>query len=222
MFFSTLLTLLLALPVGPDDRSSDRVQVRVVTDEADAALLILDKRQTSTPVEDADWQRLFNSEGYRRLQKREAAMKRPFTDEDFKKFVLSDDLLRRTLKLRQTLKWWAAAPMDRPAHLALAYLPEEAHIRATVYLEIKPLSNSFVFEVKTDPAIILYLNPEVPREEFENTVAHELHHIGYGTCCPSKSDEDLLAKQPEPAQIVANWTGAFGEGFAMLAAAGGQ
>src|ERR1700682_986717 len=174
MFFSTLLTLFLALSFGPDDRSSDRVQVRLVTDEADAALLILDKRQAGSPVDDTDWQRLFSSDGYRRLQKREAAMKRPFTEEDFKKFVLSGDLLSRAPKLRQTLREWAAAPMDRPARLALTYLPEEAHIRATVYLEIKPLTNSFVFEVKTDPAIILYLDPEVPREKFENTVAHEL------------------------------------------------
>ncbi len=221
MLLAVLLGLFLAVTAA-GDRIPDQVRVRLVTDEADAVLVILGDREAGALVNDADWQRLFNSDGYRRLKRREESMNRAFTEDDFKKFVLSDDLLRKTPKLRQALQTWARASMDRPAHLALAYLPKEAHLHATVYIEIKPLTNSFVFEVGTDPAIILYLDPEIPREKFENTVAHELHHIGFGTCCPPKSDEALRAKQSDRVQTVANWASAFGEGFAMLAAAGGK
>ena len=52
------------------------------------------------------------------------------------------------------------------------------------------------------------------------TLAHELHHIGYGSSCPSKQATDEIAKLPPSAQTVLTWIGAFGEGFAMLAAAG--
>jgi len=59
------------------------------------------------------------------------------------------------------------------------------------------------------------------REQFENTVAHELHHIGYGTACPVPAASAKIAQQPAPVQQMAKWIGAFGEGYAMLAAAGG-
>jgi hypothetical protein len=84
---------------------------------------------------------------------------------------------------------------------------------------IKPQTNSFVFDTGTDPAIFLYLDPEKSAAKFENTVAHELHHIGY-----SSIDSLAEARQkevPPGAKPAVEWMGAFGEGFAMLAAAGG-
>jgi hypothetical protein len=202
-------------------QAEQRVNVRVVTDEVDAVLAILAKREAKQSITDADWQRLFGSEGYRRLKAREAAMQRAFTDDDFKAFVLSPDLLTRAAKLRQTLDEWKGNDVNRPASRALAYLPPEATIRATVYPEIKPKGNSFVFDVPSDPAIFLYVNPEVSRQEFENTQAHELHHIGYGTACPPKAQQLETEKQPANIQELKLWIGAFGEGFAVLAAAGG-
>ena len=222
MFVSNLLLSgLLLLSPSPSDQPLQRVQIRLVTDEADAVLVILGKRSASAPISDSDWHALFESEGYRRLKKREQAMQRPFEDAAFKDFVLSPQLLSRAAPLRQTLVKWKHADMNRPANLALAYLPTDAHIHAAVYPVIKPLTNSFVFEVKTDPAIFLYLDPDIGGEKFENTVAHELHHIGYGTACPSKARAALISQQPERVRTLANWIGAFGEGFAMLAAAGG-
>lgn len=197
------------------------VSVRLVTDEAEAVLAILAKRAASQPVTEADWQRVFQSEGYVRLKKREQSMKRSFEDADFRAFVLSDQLLARAEALRETLDRWKRADVNRSARLALAYLPKEAYIRAKIYPVIKPRENSFVFEVKEDPAIFLYLDPQVPREKFENTLAHELHHIGYGTSCPSKRVTDEVAKLQPNVQLVLKLIGAFGEGFAMLAAAGG-
>jgi hypothetical protein len=206
---------------GPAAQEGERVQVRMVTDEPEAVLAILAKRAVPEDVTEADWRKLFDSEGYRRLKKRETAMKRPFTDDAFKQFVLNPELLARAEKLQETLDAWKQADMTRPGSLALAYLPDDATIKATIYPSIKPIDNSFVFEVDTDPAIFLYLDPEVTKEEFENTVAHELHHIGFGTACPPKDVEADTEKQPAPVKMVRKWVGAFGEGFAMLAAAGG-
>ena len=201
--------------------NTSAIKVSVVTDEADAVLAILDKKRANEAVEESDWQRLFKSEGYVRLKKREAAMRRPFEDSEFKTFVLSDALLERAAALAETLAKWKSADVTGAARLALAYLPKNASIRAKIYPVIKPRDNSFVFEVSTDPAIFLYLDPGLSKERFENTLAHELHHIGYGTACPTKQTKDEVARMPRNVQIVIRYIGAFGEGFAMLAAAGG-
>lgn len=197
------------------------VDVRFVTDEAEAVLAILGKRAKGEAVTDEDWRRLFATEGYIRLAKRETSMGRPFTEEGFKTFVLSDDLLKRAGALAETLATWARSTPDAAGRRALAYLPAGARIRAKVYPVIKPRDNSFVFEVKTDPAIFLYLDPKVPPEKLENTVAHELHHIGYGTVCPPPAAAADIERLSAGARSAARWMGGFGEGFAMLAAAGG-
>ncbi len=60
------------------------------------------------------------------------------------------------------------------------------------------------------------MDPEVSRPKLENTLAHELHHIGYAAACAGP-DSTLPART----QTAVRWAGAFGEGLAMLAAAGG-
>jgi hypothetical protein len=82
---------------------------------------------------------------------------------------------------------------------------------------IKPRENSFVFERS---AIFLYVE-EQPAARFEETVAHEMHHIGYGTACSPPEVEALTASLPPPKAALQKWLGGFGEGFAVLAAAGG-
>lgn len=148
-------------------------------------------------------------------------MSRSFEDVDFKAFVMSNELLQHAPALQETLTKWKQADVSRSADLALAYLPKTARIAAKIYPVIKPRENSFVFEVTTDPAIFLYLDPTVSREKFENTLAHELHHIGYGTSCPSQQTAAEIEKLPKNLQTLIQWIGGFGEGFAMLAAAGG-
>ena len=216
------LSALICMPVCfAQSAVSQRVDVREVTDEADAVLAILSKKRAKQTIAESDWQRLFASEGYVRLKKREASMKRTFTDADFKAFVLSDKLLERAPLLASTLEKWKRAEVEAAARRALAYLPDAARIRAKIYPVIKPKENSFVFEVTTDPAIFLYLDPSVTKEQFENTLAHELHHIGYGGSCPSKQTTEEINRLPPNVRAVVAWLGAFGEGFAMLAAAGG-
>ena len=222
MRLRTLLCLAVVVFAFAPELRAQQLDVRLVTDEADAVLAILAKKRANEPVTDADWARVFSSEGYTRLKKREHAMQRPFEDAEFRKFVLSDELGQRAAALEETMAKWKRADLTRSAELALAYLPAGARIRAKIYPVIKPRDNSFVFEVTTDPAIFLYLDPTVPEKKFENTLAHELHHIGYGTTCPSTENAAAVAKLSEPSRIVLRWVSAFGEGFAMLAAAGGS
>ncbi|HEU4535236.1 MAG TPA: DUF5700 domain-containing putative Zn-dependent protease, partial [Polyangiaceae bacterium] len=165
------------------------------------------------------WFTLFSSEGYRRLKKREASMGREFNDELFRTFALSDSLGARYAALTATLALWERADARAAARRALAYLPPGAPLKAAIYPVIKPQSNSFVFELESDPAIFLYVDPEAGPEKFENTLAHELHHVGLATRCPTR--DAAPADTPEGVRSARRWASAFGEGLAMLAAAGG-
>jgi len=201
--------------------TASNLDIRLVTDEADAVMFILQKMKASESVAAVDWARLFSTEGYVRLKKRESGVKRPFEDAEFREFVLSSELLLKTDGLAETLARWKRADLKAAANRALAYLPAGTAIRVKVYPVIKPKTNSFVFELKTDPAIFLYLNPEMTAAQFENTVAHELHHIGYASACLTAYETGQFKKKPAEVRTAIEWIGAFGEGMAMLAAAGG-
>ena len=194
----------------------NRIDLKLDASEAEAVLRILDKRANREAVTDADWQKLFSTTPYRRLKQRETSMRRPFTDQEFMKFVATLDSHRE--KLRQTLQQWRSADLRTVAERPLHYLPLQASIHADIYPVIKPQSNSFVFEAATSPAIFLYLDPKKSRAEFENTVAHEAHHIGLSSL--DAAYEEKIKSLPEDARKAARWMGAFGEGMAVLAAAG--
>ena len=211
-----LLLVLLCAPVSLRAQQAPRLDVRMVTDEAEAVLHILDGLRHGTAPDSADWHRLFASEGYVRLKARQAAMGRAFDDADFQAFVLSDTLLLRREALRATLQTWVAVDPGAAARRAFGYLPQGTTIRARVYPSIKPHENSFVFEPRENPAIFLFLNPEVSAAELENTLAHELHHIGFAGAC-AEPDSTL----PRGLRDAMDWMGGFGEGIAMLAAADG-
>lgn len=220
--FCGVLTCSLFVPLClAGTRNPSAVEVSIVADEAEAVLAVLAKKRAGQTITDADWRRVFASEGYTRLKRREQAMRRSFEDEDFKTFVLSEQLAAQSQTLAATLERWRRADPARAAKLALAYLPEGARIRAKIYPVVKPRPNSFVFDIDTDPAIFLYLDPSVSEAEFENRLAHELHHIGYGTVCPTARTREEMARLPKNVQTALTYMRAFGEGFAMLAAAGG-
>lgn len=193
-----------------------RVAVRLVSDEALAATAILEKEVARTPIKEEDWERLFNAEGYRRLKEREAYMQRPFTDSSFKAFMQSDTLVRRTFELSKAVAAMQRVDVTDAAAQALRYLPRNARIAARLYPEIKPHTNSFVFSSDTIPGIFLYVDPSQSPEVFRNTLTHELHHIGLATACRSVVDTTLK----EPLATLVHRMGGFGEGLAMLAAAG--
>ena len=194
----------------------NRVSLKLDASEAEAVLTILDKRAHYEDVTNADWQKLFSTTPYRRLKQRETSMRRPFTDEEFMTFLATLDARRE--QLRQTLQQWKSANLEAVAKRPLGYLPPQASIRSDIYPVIKPQSNSFVFEAATAPAIFLYLDPKKSRAEFENTVAHEVHHIGLSSL--DAAYEEKIKSLTEDARKAARWMGAFGEGMAVLAAVG--
>src|SRR5689334_10129281 len=101
-----------------------RVDTHLVLDEPKAVLAILAKRAAHQAVTDTDWDRVFTSDGYIRLQKREHAMNRKFENDDFKTFVMSDELLAKREELATTVEDWSHADLTDAAKRALAYLPK--------------------------------------------------------------------------------------------------
>jgi hypothetical protein len=224
MWGKPLITFVLILTSWPGlaqqvdtPSASERIQLQLNTNEADAVLAILAKVAAGENIAESDWQPLFATEPYIRLKEREAAMKRDFTDDDFKQFVLSPDLAAKADALRTTLASWKKTDLQASALRDLDYLPSQATIRAKVFPVIKPKTNSFVFDTQSDPAIFLYLDPQESAAKFENTVAHELHHIGFPSV--ASLQEAKLKDLPPNVKAAVDWMGAFGEGFAMLAAA---
>jgi hypothetical protein len=216
---ATFILLILFSIIPGLASEAERVQVKLDTSEAEHVLAILAKRKRAEPITEADWQAMFATEPYLRLKKREAGMHRDFSDDDFKKFVLTDDQLQQYDELVRTLAAWKKADLRAGGLRVLQYLPVEATIHVKVFPEIKPRHNSFVSEVDTDPAIFLYLDPKVSQQEFDNTVSHEMHHIGLSST--DKLYEKKIATLAPASQKAAQWMGAFGEGLAVLAAAGG-
>jgi hypothetical protein len=186
---------------------TSRLDVRLDTEEADAVLALVELGKRAT---ESDWKRLFESEGYRRLKQREASLNRAFTDSSFRAFVADPALKARAPRLKEALEAWRTISLEGAARLAFAYLPDSARIRATIYPSIKPRTNTFVFEPNTNPAIFFYLDPGITAAQFENTLAHELHHLGTGAVCKNRSE----------LPVVQQWMGGFSEGRAVLAAAG--
>lgn len=205
-----------------DNPGPDSSGIRFVCDQAEAVIDLLSAGGRKVP--ETMWQRLFSSEGYRRLKHREEAMGslgQPFDDEAFRDFVLSNELSGRAAALAEALRSWQSVDLAVPLTRTLAYLPQGASIRCTIYPIIKPKPNSFVFEVETDPALFLSLDPEKTQERFLNTLTHELHHIGTSQACQARLEGELLPSLPARVRTVVEWVTPFGEGVAMLAAAGG-
>jgi hypothetical protein len=209
---------LLALAGSAPDAAPPTPGLSVDTSQAEAVLAIAEGAAAGRSPSAASWSTLFESLPYRRLEKRELSLSRPFSREDFERFVLSPELATRTPALRATLKEWAKADLAKIVARIQPYLPAAATIRASIYPVIKPRSNSFVFEAGTDPAIFLYVDPETSPQAFGNTVAHELHHVGLSSL--DAAYEKRLESLPANARQAARWIGAFGEGLAVLAAAG--
>jgi hypothetical protein len=128
------------------------VSVHIVTDEADAVLAILAKKKVNQLITEADWQRLFPAKVIfaSRNGRRQCNVLLKTQSSNPLSFPM---IWQRAQFLAETLAKWKGADVSRAAGLALAYLPQAARIQAKIYPEIKPKTNSFVFDVKTDPAI---------------------------------------------------------------------
>jgi hypothetical protein len=193
------------------------VDVRIISDEADAALGVLNARLQGRTPAPAVWDRLFSSDGYQHLVEREGSMGRPLTDSGFRAFLMSDSALHLGPALAHVLPALEQVDVSGAAALALSYLPPGTPLRARLYLEIKHSTNSFVFTGRDSiRAIFLYVEPDQSPAQLKNTLAHELHHIGLNAACPDLPFAHVSAAQ----RMLLRYLGAFGEGQAMLAAAG--
>jgi hypothetical protein len=195
-----------------------QIQLTLDASESRQALLILHKEQAHQPVSNDEWQKLFATVPYQWLKAREAGMGREFTDEDFRKFLQAPGTQARVAEWEETLTEIEHANMPGLGERVLGWLPSGAIIRARVLPLIKPKTNSFVWrDEQGEPAIFIYLEKQ-KRVQFEDTVMHELHHIGmFGL---QTQQEKAFAELPENARTAAQLMGAFGEGEAVLAASG--
>ena len=103
---AVLALMLIVPPTARAEDSTVTVDVKVVADEPLAVLAILEKRRSGATETEADWTRLFSTDGYRRLKKRELAMRREFADDAFREFVISDALASRHDALAATPMRW--------------------------------------------------------------------------------------------------------------------
>lgn len=198
------------------------IDVTFNTAQAVAVLSILDQLAHGLPILEADWDSLFASAGYKLLKQREMSIERPFEEHEFKNFITTDELLARREALQATLhSWIKEIDLVATAQKALAYLPPNTPLQACIYPVIKPKTNSFVFDVENNPAIFLYLDPQVNSKQLENTLIHEMHHIGLGKAQLGIKQSEQWNALPENIRTLFMWAGLFGEGIAMLAAAGG-
>ena len=197
---------------------SPSVQLVLDASEAEQALRILDKQAAHQTVSPSDWQALFATVPYQWLKEREKAMGRAFTDEMFKQFLLQPETLGKRAQWHETLDSMKKANMTALGTGVLAWLPPGATIKARVFPQIKPLHNSFVWAKPGESAaIFLYLEKQ-SQAKFENTVAHESHHIGLASL--EKQQDAIQAGLPPQLKTAMKWMSALGEGEAMLAAAG--
>lgn len=215
------LVLLAALPLlaaAEAAQAAPAVRLTLDTSEAEQALSILDLQAAGKAVTPAAWSRLFATQPYRLLQAREASMGRSLSDEAFRAFLQDPKTVARRGEWHATLENLRHADMQAIGAGVLAWLPPGATIAARVFPEIKPAANSFVWAAPGgSPGIFLYLRGQT-RDQFENTVAHECHHIGLNSL--EGQTKTLTADLPENVRRTINWLGGFGEGEAMLAAAG--
>jgi putative zinc-dependent peptidase DUF5700 len=227
IFHPALPALLVACASGggnvpPTSESMPQgVDVTLVTDEVDAALSIIQSVAMGGTPSARQWSALFNSQGYSHLKEREAAMGRSFTDSSFAAFLTSDSLSARLPEIERVVPALEHTNVGAAARTALAYLPRGAPLRARLYLEIKPVTNSFVFRGRDSvPSIFLYVRPDETAAQLDNTLAHELHHIGTNAACRGAPSVDSTRTTPAERMLI-QYLSAFGEGRAMLAAAGG-
>jgi len=195
------------------------IMLRLDSTEADQAIAILERERSGRPVSPAEWKRLFDTAPYRELKAREASVGAGFSDEDFKAFLSSPKALAQLDVWKRTVAGMKTANMAAIGRRDLEWLPAGATIRARVFPEIKPRPNSFVWKAgpRDAPAIFLAVQEQSP-ESFENTVSHELHHIGLNSL--EQRQDARQAGLPPQVKLAMKWMTAFGEGEAMLAAAG--
>ena len=206
------------LLMGRADAADVRIELVPDGSEVGEVLSILDAEASGLPVAQADWDRLFATEPYRWLKAREATFGKGLADDDSKAFLAKPETVAQREIWRRSLAAFAAIDVEAIGKQVLAWLPPGAVLKARIFPEIKPQGNSFVWRMGDQgPALFLALRDQ-SRESFENKIAHELHHIGLNSL--EVRQKQLRAGLAASVGRAVEWMGGFGEGEAMLAAAG--
>jgi len=187
----------------------------VFSTEAKTALVVMTAIDPRARAE--AWAALKATEEYRRLSERETSFHRSMSDTTFYQWLTADSTIARAPALERTLNTWMASDIAGAVERSAAYLPRGTPISAKLYFMIKPHPNTFVYDTEHNPAIFVSVDSTVDAAQFENEIAHELHHIGIAAACPAAP----ASSSQTPMDTLVNWMSAFGEGWAMLAAAGG-
>ncbi|MFZ5354526.1 MAG: DUF5700 domain-containing putative Zn-dependent protease [Bacillota bacterium] len=193
------------------------IGIKLIADEIEKALELMDKHRRGSAIMESDWEQFFSTKGYMWLKEREKSMGRCFEDEEFKSFLLSQEMLNKYEEYSKAVESIKGIDVGVLAAKALSYLPAGARIETCIVPLIKEKTNSFVYSVDGKLCVFLYVNTAATKEKLENTITHELHHIGFDSIMNLDRYKEL---KPEVRKAV-EWTYAFGEGFAMIAAAGG-
>ena len=218
MLTALLVTAIPCLPTQNEPAKHQRVELTLDPSEAKQALVILHKEQAREAVTNDDWQKLFATIPYEWLKAREKGMRLEFTDDDFRIFMQAPETQARTAEWEESLTVIERTNAADLGERVLGWLPSGAFIQSRVFPLIKPKTNSFVWRSSQgEPAIFIYLEKQT-QAQFETKVMHELHHIGmFGL---QKQQEKEFAELPQNIRTVSELMGAFGEGDAVLAAAG--
>lgn len=196
--------------------------LRVEYEECDAVVRIIEKKRLDADITDGDWKKIFSSEGYRLWKQRAELIHRGLSDQDFKKFVLSDSLSTSYDSLSRTLAELRAWNSRNALHNALAYLPAGTTITANVHLLIAPPPSAYVSRgLNGTPAVVVNLQSDRSAAKIENLIAHELFHIGYSAILKSIT-RDIAVDTSLPSNYlsVILEIASLSEGMATLAAAG--
>ncbi len=191
--------------------------IKFIFDQLEAVLQILEKQNNNISITNTDWEDLFTSKGYKWLVKRENDMGNKFSKNDFKSFLHNKNQVNSYENFKKSRKLLKDLELNKLLSITKKYLPKGAKFDTTIIPVIKPQDNSFVHEINDELVLFIYLEPGISRAKLENKLIHELHHVGFDDIYSPEKYNYLL----QQAQQVIEWTNAFGEGFAMLAAAGG-
>jgi len=203
------------LDVG--DATAGARGVHTEFDQAEAALAILDILRAGREVPAEKWAVLWASNGYKRLLERERSfgLDRAFK-ERLETWLRTPDTYARADEFRRAVNALKQIDVQAAKQKARAYLPDNIDLQATYFAVIKHTPNSFVFDLLGEPAIFLTVDPQRPALFAQSAMTHELHHVGVAQCPELHDYGRLTAEQ----KWVADSLFVFGEGLAVLAAAG--
>ena len=193
------------------------MSIDLVLDQIKTTINILNKNDKDENITNDDWNSLFTTKGYQMLKQRGKDMDNNFADSGFKEFLLDEETSSYLENYKNSLNRFLDIDLDYLILKTKKYLPQSAEINTAIIPVIKPDPNSFVHSINNRLLLFIYLEPNISKDKLENKLIHEFHHIGLDDIY-NKSDYSHLI---DSAQKMIEWTNAFGEGFAMLAAAGG-